>query len=358
MTTRPQSLGGGEARAAESVTPEPREKALLSRPGSCVPLARRPPASLSSCATSPSGRSTRVSPRGPHAAQTQGSDLRAPPKSSRPHAWASVCSRTPAPLPRPKPWTVHPPCHGQFPPAPPPAPPRPGGPACSARGLPRGLAFQVRGGGSSPAALSETRTLCPKNAPEPQTGSDDQVAREPHAAEGPGLRRRAQPRRGGSPRAEHQPGGEARGERGGGKTRARGRGGCEPLKSEEQEKQPREEGAVPAVRAAARGGSLRRPPRALMAQRPRYHSRPRAWPPGPGLGRPADAGAAGLPGQGQTGWASGSLEGRALAWRRRRGGPRCPEAAPTRPASRRAPAVAGWQPASFPTPVLPRPGLS
>lgn len=30
-----------------------------------------------------------------------------------------------------------------------------------------------------------------------------------------------------------------------GKTRARGRGGCEPLKSEEQEKQPREEGAVP-----------------------------------------------------------------------------------------------------------------
>lgn len=143
-----------------------------------------------------------------------------------------------------------------------------------------------------------------------------------------------------------------------GKTRARGRGGCEPLKSEEQEKQPREEGAVPAVRAAARGGSLRRPPRALMAQRPRYHSRPRAWPPGPGLGRPADAGAAGLPGQGQTGWASGSLEGRALAWRRRRGGPRCPEAAPTRLASRRAPAVAGWQPASFPTPVLPRPGLS
>lgn len=221
MTTRPQSLGGGEARAAESVTPKPREKARLSRPGSCVPVARRPPASLSSCATSPSGRSTRVSPRGPHAAQTQGSDLRAPPKSSRHHAWASVCSPTPAPLPRPKPWTVHSPCHGQFPPAPPPAPPLPGGPACSARGLPCGLAFQVRGGGSSPAALSETRTLRPKNAPEPQTGSDDQVAREPHAAEGPGLRRRAQPRRGGSPRAEHQPGGEARGERGGGKVPGR-----------------------------------------------------------------------------------------------------------------------------------------
>lgn len=117
-------------------------------------------------------------------------------------------------------------------------------------------------------------------------------------------------------------------------------------------------GPPPAVRAAARRGSLRRPPRPPMAQRPRYHTRPRAWPPGPGLGRPTDAGASGLPGRGQTGWASGSLEGRALSWRRRCGAPRCPEADPTRLASRRVPAVPGSQPGSFPTPVLPRPDLS